>query len=334
MASSGTLWQKLASLPNSNISYNRVICGIDQSLNLVYSFQREDSILSKYSVNKDKWIKQENIPKLAADFYLSTNDIVTIDGTEKSLYLYNCKGIMAKATLKNASKNKWEFFTNPGISDDFDQRYGPQGLIINNELHIIGGLDHAAHFKFNAETRNFDKLHDFEHQLYYHRCIKVKDKILSFGGRYHGQEISEYYINQNKWRKLRKKLPIAINRFGCVAVLNGKFVLLFGGDGSDGYFFVDDVLIYSVKDESITKSKVKCPRTGEHFAFKVNQTRSDEFLVHGFVRDTWRLSAIDEHLYPPQYLIKMIDKYYFNEWVHLISKYHGEHSKMSVFDIL
>ena len=80
---------------------------------------------------------------------------------------------MARISLQHIPNKKWTFTINPGISP---QGYGPQALMINDELHIIGGVDHDAHSKFNNETQKFEKLHDFDHdryEFYYHRCVKV-----------------------------------------------------------------------------------------------------------------------------------------------------------------
>ena len=89
-----------------------------------------------------------------------------------------------------------------------------------------------------------------------------------------------------------------------------------------------------MKEESFRKSKAKCPDTGLYQAFTINNKIKDELCVNGFIRRTWKLSDIDDHLYPPQYLIKIINRYYMNEWIHLIGSYDDTHSNISVFDIL
>ena len=42
---------------------------------------------------------------------------------------------------------------------------------------------------------------------------------------------------------------------------------------------------------------------------------------------------IDNHLFPPRYLIQIMHKYYLNEWAHLFDE-EGNHFKIDVFDLL
>ena len=60
-----------------------------------------------------------------------------------------------------------------------------------------------------------------------------------------------------------------------------------------------------------------------------------ELAVFGYLRRKWRASQIDDHLFPPQYLIKIIAKFYTNEKIHLFGRYNaGGHWKNDVFDII
>ena len=84
---------------------------------------------------------------------------------------------------------------------------------------------------------------------------------------------------------------------------------------------------------------MQCPsKFGTWEAITVNDKTRDELVVFGFVREGWKLSEIADHLYPPRYLIKMMNRYFLNEYVHLISignhSSYGEHWRMGVFDII
>ena len=46
------------------------------------------------------------------------------------------------------------------------------------------------------------------------------------------------------------------------------------------------------------------------------------------------IKGLDDHLFPPEYLIRIICCYYWNEWVHVIEIYTGKHFKIDTLDIL
>ncbi len=127
-------------------------------------------------------------------------------------------------------------------------------------------------------------------------------------------------------------MPEKLIAFGLTAVLNDEYVLLFGGQ-TNGKLH-DDIWIYSVRDEKFKRSNLKCPRKGEFEAITVCDKVKDEVITTGFVRGQWRLCGIGDHLFPPQYLIKLMNSYYLNEFIHLFGCWSGEHWKINVFDIV
>lgn len=142
--------------------------------------------------------------------------------------------------------------------------------------------------------------------------------------------IHEYDINNNKWTKLIHKLPTALSGSGCTSILNGQYVILFGGCNHGNK---DDIFIYCVRNGTFKESNIKCPKQGHHQAFAINDRKKDNLITFGFVRMCWRECDIDHHLFPPQYLIKIICRYYWNEWIHLFKMYQGNHYKIDVFDL-
>ena len=83
----------------------------------------------------------------------------------------------------------------------------------------------------------------------------------------------------------------------------------------------------------------KCPKKGFYSAVKVyeytqNDGKMDEKLIYGFVRDVWRQLNINNHLFPSQYLLKIMCGYYSSEFVHLFNSDVGEHWRINVFDII
>ena len=119
----------------------------------------------------------------------------------------------------------------------------------------------------------------------------------------------------------------------CVA-LHGRYVLFFGGF-NEHYSSIDDIFVYSVRDQLFTESRMKCPEKGLYDAVSICDRDRDKCITFGFVRDCWSKCGINNHLFPPEYLIRIMLKYYWNEFVHLIDlNYDGYHWRRDVFDIV
>ena len=116
-----------------------------------------------------------------------------------------------------------------------------------------------------------------------------------------------------------------------VSVQNQQFVLLIGG--YHALEFTNSIWIYSLKAETFKESKIKCPGDRGGKAFVINYPKNDELSVFGYIREQWNISGIDDCLYPPRYLIKIINRYYLNEWIHFINK-DGAHWKIDVLHII
>lgn len=160
--------------------------------------------------------------------------------------------------------------------------------------------------------------------------VRISNKLLSFDS----DKVHEYDIINNVWKKLDADMPRRTYNFGCAPVMNERYVVLFGG--VDRYNFAcDDIWIYSVDEHKFTKSKVKCPKKACYQAFRINDDKSHEMTVCGFVRNEWKLTGIADHLFPPYYLLKIIHKYCLQEQVHLFSNGKGtKHWRIDAFDIV
>ena len=69
-------------------------------------------------------------------------------------------------------------------------------------------------------------------------------------------------------------------------------------------------------------------------SFTINDKVKDNLTTFGYIRSKWRETGIDYHLFPPEYLIRIICGYYRNEWIHLFTNDTGEHYKINVFAII
>lgn len=220
-----------------------------------------------------------------------------------------------------------------------------QAIIINNEYHIIGGFQNDKHVKWNSKILKFEILHDLKNHINWdnignHRLAMINDKILSFGGFSWKSfisldEVYEFNITSSKWTATDIKLPRSIHCFGCVTVLNGQFVILFGG--ARGFDRCKDIWIYCVETKTFRRSNIQCPIQMTCNAFTIKDKLKDEMTVFGYIRREWRRSQIDDHLFPPKYLIKIMGRYYWNQEIHLFEynkeSVGGNHWKIDVLDI-
>ena len=212
-------------------------------------------------------------------------------------------------------------------------------------MHIIGGWGNKHHLKYNDTTQKIEKLHDLTEQkimdnpLQHHRLIQVKDKLLMFGG-YNGyiggsdvDRIYEYDASKNEWSTIPVKMPFAGNSFGCTTIFNDEFVLLIGGR-TNMQWKSDEIWIYSVQDQKFRKSKITCPRMTSLDVITISDPETDKMVVVGFIRNIWREYDMNQHLFPPPPLIKMISTYYSNEYVHLLETDSLKHWRIDAWKIM
>ena len=309
----------------------------DNQQNILYAIHKTKGLL-QYSFEKDTWDNLSQATDLPSHFFDTLTPPIAID-SEQTIYLgaqensttnsYNQNKCLV-ATLninKDASKQKWH------INDKYyDYRcQGTQAIVINDELHFIGGYENRQHLKYNTFTEEFDKLHDI--QFSYPQLIKVEHKLLTFGGyssynnRDYLDEIHEYNLSDNEWIKCIQTLPKKMIIDGAALVLNKQYILLFGG--VNGVTKYNDIWIYSVNDQVLKESKIKCPGMRGGKAFTIANTKEHELAVLGYVR-----SRCSDCSFPPKDVINIIWRYYSIEWIHLIDYYDGKHWKIDAFDVV
>ena len=338
-------WISLAEAPSTRNSFVS-----DPKHDALYSVAGGE--LYKFSGKNNKWYEVATIDDGLS--FISWNTIAMNTATN-TLFVDDQEGSMAILELgdniDNANKCKIIHGLTPTGS-------GSQGIIINNEFHVMAGRGHKKHSKFNESTNTLDIVHNLGSDLLIpsldgHRVVKVENdtRILLFGGilNYEASNlIYEYNILQNEWNLLSFTMPKGRSSFGCISVLNGKYVVLFGGSCYDWTFsrdreryLHDDIWIYYVKSKRFVMSDIKCPEKGGFEAVKMNDHKLDEITVTGYVRNTWNEFKISSHLFPPNYLIKVMQRYFMNEYVHLFQKDSGDwdlreykHWKMNLFDII
>ena len=335
-----TSWQQLESIPNrlgSKLLYDnhsRRLFAIQQ---LTYSPR-----LFQYSFMIHSWIEYEvHFASDYAPFWCSHYNPAAISDGGNTIYLCGKEGEITVFELNNDNSCKMKIIKNlneiqSGIT------FGT-GIMIKNEFHIIGGVGRSKHIKYDSNKAKCDTVHDLRVALNFNGiCVnattKIRNKVLLFGG-YNGMgnetmdTIYQYNICDNQWTKLQSKLPKPLGYITGTQILNGQYILLFAGQEGTGWC-QDDIYIYSVRDGTFKTSKVKCPQNSQYQSFTINDKPKDNLATFGWIRCEWRECGMNDHLFPPEYLIRIIGGYYTNEWIHLLNSRTGEHYRMNAFDII
>jgi len=211
-------------------------------------------------------------------------------------------------------------------------------IIIKDRFHLIGGYINKKHALLNKDGQKFKTLHNVYNEtikINYARLVKAGNFVLSFGGseKYKWEIIDyihQYDIGKNKWKRLKITMPKLMTRFGCVTIMNDKYIVFFGGHyHAESY---DDIYIYSVENKMFRLSNVKYPQRGECHVVAVNDKLKEELSVYGFVRYQWKILPLHQQLFPPKYLIHIIRKYYHIEYIHLFHK--NGHWRIDIFDLI
>ena len=162
----------------------------------------------------------------------------------------------------------------------------------------------------------------------YGLCRVKNDKILVFGI-HRGRNIAtEYDVIKNKWNKSVYFDKCIMGRVA-TCIVKGEYVLIFCSS--------NDIYIYSMTHKTLRKSQIKSVMR-PYQAITVNEKKKDELVTFGFVRSRWGECGINDHLFPPQYLIHLMGKYHHSEYVHLFGTGLDDskvvHHKINAFDII
>ena len=317
----------------------------DEQSSSLYAIERGKGLV-KYAFATDTWHQQRPMHELP-QHHLTSCTASTIDHRQNIIYICNSHYVaystqsllprdrisIVKVSINSGEQNEDELanFNTVGTR--------PQSLMINNEFHIIGGSYNNRHLKYNEETKQLEVLHYFvDGDIWRHRLVRIKQKLLLFGGSNWNDSkctdaVHQYDISNNKWTKLNVKLPAPSCDFGCAPILNGRCVALFGGFNGHALMWMDDIWIYSIDKKLFRRSNIKCPNeVAEYQAITIKDKLKNELAVFGFVRNEWNVLQINERLFPPRYLLNIVQKYYLNEVIHLFAG--GLHYAIDVFDIV
>ena len=333
-------WLSLAAIPG--FKHDKVLFNNSSKSIFVIQVDVGKLQLLKYSFITDSWIKykiQPLLPEPTFNCHTYTAAAISNEGNEICLCNSNRKMIVFEIKDNNPAK----LHIIDHLNEVKNGTWTGTGVMINDKFHVIGGSHHSfRHIAYNTIAQKCEIMHDsasisnLTKMWYGHSIIRIQQKLLIFGGSDHSHfsdYIYEYDLRNNAYQKLEITIPRKMVYVACTSILNGQFVLLFGGT-DDNIHSHDDIYVYSVNDETFKISTIKCPEKVQYQAFTANDKEKDKLTTFGFIRQQWKKCEIDAHLFPPEYLIRIISGYYVNEWVHLLSRASGKHHKIYAFDII
>lgn len=339
---SDTAWSCVAKGPSASIVV------IDQQQSKLYAIKPQNNALHQYSFDSDKWTQNRISYEPGSVGFLcpynnysckSRDHVTTINTQTNSIYLINCIGIMYEIKINNNGEGHYE-----SITSIVKIGRGSKAIMIDKEVHLFGRNAVNGHFKYNTKFKEFETVKRFLSTTQYSgfdgmSMVKIRNKLIFFGVSLvyaTANYICEYDIDKHEFRPLfTVHMPKGgLRYFGCTAVLQGKYAVLFGGKMTKGDEITDDIWIYSFDDKVFEKSQMKCPRKGKYQAISIHDSNKDELVTVGFIRNSWNECKMSYHLFPPQYLMRIINRYYWREYVYLIDADSGDHWKIDIFDIL
>ena len=260
-------WILLRSVPGDELNYAHGFqVAYFETDNTLFVVKGGRPGIFHYSFDTNTWIARYQCPNLESEhgesYYLSWRAAAILsDKQKKKIFVNHKQGKLAIYSLNDQTQAKLEILRK---MDGLGNGYGAKGIIIHNEFHIIRGEENK-HIKYDLNTKQAHILHDFKDELQgiqYHEIVRIKNKILMMGGEVAPNttldSIYEYDIDDNTWTRLNYTLPACLGGFGCVLILNGQYMAIFGGDAYNVDY--DDIYLYSVRDKEFEKLKLKCPK--------------------------------------------------------------------------
>ena len=213
-----------------------------------------------------------------------------------------------------------------------------KSIVINNELHIIGGSVNSKHYIFDEEKLSLVQMHEFkqfENGLIHHELIYIKSRqyLLLFAGQDSkecvvSKDIYKYSINNKKWDKLSLEMPSEITRsqtleFSVTTNKNESVILLVSGDTF--------IWIYDLKDNKFIKSQLKYPgyfnSIGKCKNIIINDFHKTSLLLTGYIKK-YKMMINQDVL---NLILEMIG---ITEYVHMIENQCSSHWKVCLSLIL
>eukprot|EP01084_Bolivina_argentea_P168784 292616_1 len=204
-------------------------------------------------------------------------------------------------------------------------------VFAKHKLHVVGG-EHLI-LDVNKGSNKLEECCGFKRLT----NNSERGKLISNGSKniYYGSSSGQLYSYNsilNAWSSLRMDIPWMSKNSVCVITGDQSYILLFRNR---------KIHVLNLKNKKWRISKSVCPKRKSFSGYAVITRNSQraELITFGFVRKCWIEYEIGEHMFPPQYIVKLMQSWVDEEYVHLIyNRYdwnnHQYHWKMNVAHII
>eukprot|EP01084_Bolivina_argentea_P077090 139775_1 len=245
----------------------------------------------------DKWIEMDININLENTSSFSISSFSAVLNVKKQTLFLSRQNDFTQIQFNN------NHISNYNHNASIDLESSSQSIIINDSLFIIGGSGNNSIWKWHSETKTLAKYSDMYNKTKVSGFGMVHDNknnyLLLFGGydwdnSDYVDYILEFNINTKQWSKMPASLPKKTGSIACTMAINNKYVLLFGGE-DDNNNYCDNIFIYSIKNQTIKESKIKCPSKGIFSCIAVNDNIKDEKITFGYIRKQWEICNINNY---------------------------------------
>eukprot|EP01084_Bolivina_argentea_P087421 157895_1 len=294
----------------------------------------EDEIW-KYKNNQDEWLK-----------------IMDIYGTIGNRLRFSCSSLNKETAtiyaLNNGQHPRYmniiDLNTQNITESPQDDCFGYVSLCVDNKLHVFGTMmrkPHLSHFISNGEVKEIKQIcsldeFDEEHLRQWPVIYLSSKKSVLFGQDLH-RKLYLYSLSTNDCAEIIATSQDDMHAYASKAVLttDERYIIHFW----ESNFHEPHPVYVDVLDLKLNKwiaTGLQAPVTQTFDPIKSICLLHDEgregLSTSGFVRGCWKKSEFESLMYPPFYLIKIIETYVVFATIHLFY-FRGNHCKIDVNDI-
>ena len=295
----------------TNLKHNKIPCSdslkpIKLNNNEFFIATKKDG-LYKYNVTDDEWIEWIKYPQ---DFISYDYGSVCMDKVNNLIYIYNDALISSLFQINYKTNEHKLYIQNP----ETRVRY-PTLLFIHGQVHLFGNIRFGAqsHFIFDDKQGKFNKIHDFTEQgtIFY---LSAQKRVVHSGVDERKSNVEIYDVVNGKWLHDSNALfGAAISRFHCLTK-DERYLL---------YRKNDKISVMDLKTNKDFDTNIDIPANTSYSTMSCNSIVMNEgvkqnLIVFGFVRYCWNKYKIGFDIFPPQYLIKLMEKWCVDEYLHII----------------
>eukprot|EP01084_Bolivina_argentea_P214969 364915_1 len=312
----------------------------DNEFYAFFTLEEKMNRIFKYNAKQNYWDSSEIELDDTFDIKYDSdaNVSVAFNPIDKLMYVYCVNDYYGwqKSILFKINYETEEIIRIP-VDEDLSLSYVAGSLFINNKLHLIGSqhlildIDEDSNQVDECICSSFNKCKaKYIYSNFTGKLISNGSKNVFYGS---GEMIYSYNSTLNEWSQLNIKIPCVCKNDAFVFTADHRYILLFQNIG--------DIYVIDLKWNKVSKSRIVCPFRKVNYSVVItrNNLRS-ELMVFGFVRKCWNEYEIGLHIFPPRYIVKLMELWVVEEYVHLLyddrcSLYYNYcHRKMNVEHII